>query len=257
MIRKMISLVAASLLILAVSGASAFADGWTFASEDDADTAAAAAFRIKYNGSETATVQFIGTTNIQFINGTKTDNISLETTQAVDYVVIQANAITNSSGQAQFTVQPWASLTTDDVGSNLIAVAATTLKKNRWYYLGTWDTSLVKRYGVVASFCASKANADLGNPAILQKIAGNIGGTGDVTLRVYKGTSDKIWEKLITSPVYVRGLYETTVQTNGVVNTVTLDEDVMLPIGHSGVKYYIRAARATTGTTGGLGILAE
>lgn len=103
-----------------------------------------------------------------------------------------------------------------------------------------WDTSACLHYSILGK-------TDY-QPIVLDTVFGNPSGTGDLTLSVYVDQA-LAWQNVIAEQTAWN-------VTNGALtvlsNVITLNEDVNLPIG-KGKTFFIRAARATTATTGNIG----
>jgi len=214
----------------------------------------AEAFQIKYIGSGGAATSVWAATTLTL---TATDlagggTISLQT-QTVAGVISDLYSATNSSSQPIFKMVKWGSIGTDAT-SNQFITATNVLQRKQWTKVGKWDTSAHLSYNVVPGYMNSdRVETDKD----IHRIYGEPDGTGNVTLRIYEADTEK-WKQTITSPVYVMpsvvnggGLY-----TNTTDNVVTLDEEVNFPTASS-KRYLIRATRATTATTGALGVMVE
>jgi hypothetical protein len=111
-----------------------------------------------------------------------------------------------------------------------------------------WDTSNCLHYDVVANPGMGR-DRPAGGVGI-GSIYGDFTGTGNVTLSVYVNRSRKFL-KTIESPVYVLGVASATNVASTLIEPFIVF-DTPLVIGADQVGF-VRAARATTATTGGIG----
>ena len=148
-------------------------------------------------------------------------------------------ACTNTASVKKLTIDSDPSLAADDTDTTLLAGTYTAVA-DKWAEL-LWDTDTHKSYDL---YLPSRSEKAVGAYTI-GTILGEPTGTGDLTLSIYKAGA-LISRKVITSPHYVLTITNTV---NAVVNTVNLNEVVDLPAS-GGEAIIIRAARATTATTG-------
>jgi len=209
-----------------------------------ADTASPFAVRFK-DADVTGTITITSNTFVM-VDDDNTNTITIATAyNTLSEIVAGINAATNTSGDKNFEAVYWAGIAGDTVNTNYMeTLAATTLSKE-WNYDVEWDTSTCLHYdsavGVMVGdtpVAAGKINHIFGDPV----------GTGNVTISIYVDGSTK-WSRLITSPVYVATAVSTT---NVAEASAAFDFVVDIPVGSQ--PAFVRAARATTATTGGIGI---
>jgi hypothetical protein len=217
-------------------------------------------FKVMNKGNENVTFQFnteVSTGIVVVIGGvTNTFDAGTATYDTVAELAAAIEALTNSAGLKPLTVKYWCSLGTDTI-SNKVLTATNTIaaSKHEWTDIGVWDTSTLLAYPV--------AVAPGDNPKVLKSIDGNVAGTGNITLDVYScnmadNTQAKIGTWSVVSPIYVAGsmasisnVYSSDDVTMGIINM-----PVNVPVGR-GEAVLVRASRATTATTGGVGITVE
>lgn len=163
-------------------------------------------------------------------------------------------AVTNTDGEAKLTVDTSVSLSTDSTDGELLD-GTYTGAANAWLEI-PWDTSACLFYQVAfpQSPIFDVNGADQGRvpvPFTISKVQGFPTGTGNVTLSIYVDGSAQ-YSRVYTSPVYQLGAGGTNVADASVV----IDIAPGIPVG-SQKSVIVRAARATTATTGNLSIIAE
>lgn len=240
------------IICLLLCAVTVFADGYKYTAYDSGK-----AIRIKYepdNSTNTATITVaaaavtLASPDVITGQGTNTLGAGLACTNVGD-LIRNIQAITNATGFHPFEVHAWNALSADPVSNLFVAASADTLTHKTWEYHCAWDTSASTNYGVVAS--SMVGDSVLGGFTI-DSVKGEPDGTGNLTLRVYEdGTV--IWKKTVTSPYYVPALGG-SLSNYAAITTVTLDQPVGIP-ADNGKTYLIRATRATSATTGGLGVL--
>lgn len=158
-------------------------------------------------------------------------------------------ACTNTSGEASLTVNAEPSLAADSTDEELLDGTYTAVS-GKWLNL-LWDTSAAKHYSV---YLPSRTYQTGVGAYRVSRVVGEPTGTGDVTLSIYKAGT-LVNRQVITSPIYVPG---TGGATNSYTadNTVNVDWDVGIPFGGD-EAVIVRAARATTATTGILGAVID
>ena len=206
--------------------------------------------RVKYTGTATATIQ-IAAAAVTVVDDGNSNTIALTSVTDVDDLVAAVAACTNAAGATNFECTKWAALGADTVSNKLVAAAADTLTPNRWEVHGKWDTSAVKHYDVVPSGWIYDS---IQGGFVIDRIVGEPDGTGNVSVNVYRDDT-VVWKKTIASPVYVTPevISGTNDTTNATDNVVYLDEEIGIR-ADQGERYLIRATRATTATTGGIGV---
>ena len=210
---------------------------------------------IKYTGDQTTPQVTVTTSTIVLTdNDTQDDTLTLTTeSYTLSEVAAWVNGRTNDSGTVIWEAKLRAGLGTDIVTNNfVIAAAATTVAKRTWEPHVLWDTTAVERFDVVPTALNSR---EYSNGYIIDRIVGEPGGTGNVTVYIYEDDV-VIWQNTITSPYYVpAGDLSAANSTNTAVNVVTLDIPVGIPT-FEGKRYHVRATR-TVGTTGVLGVITK
>jgi len=206
----------------------------------------AAPFAVRYkDGANVGTITATSTTIVCTDDG----NANTLTLTADSYtladVLAFVNAATNASGDKNFEAKIWAGLSADVVTNTYVTALSATAVDRQWNYDVKWDTSVVKRYDAAAGVLV---NTSYVNEGKVHRIFGSPAGTGAVTLSVYVDGSVR-WQKVIASPVYVKAEDNTT---NVADNAVFFSEEVNIDVGNQ--PAFVRAARATTATTGGIGL---
>jgi len=251
---KFISIIAAILVCAATAALSQ-----TVHYESGAD--ATAAFRI-YNGY-TGNVVVVITTNGAGANMSATVDGNANTidgsgnTDTIAELAAAFAAVTNADGDAKLTLDTSVSLAADSTDGELLD-GSYTGAPNAWLDI-PWDTSAALFYQVAlpkVPFFDSDgdviAAGDRGSvPFKVKKVFGNPTGTGNVTLTIYVDGTAK-YSRIYESPVYMLGAGGTNVAST----TVWLNDAPEIPVG-SQSAVIVRAARATTATTGNIGIIAE
>lgn len=188
-----------------------------------------------------------GTNTIQYANTTAASTVTVNgAATAITYSGMSADEAGVLVGailavNADIKCELMGALSADAVDGLVIATSTFTLERGKWYEVTFWDTSGVVRYDTVYA-----GGDDYNAPIWLDGIYGLPGGTGALTVYVYaEGTL--VWTT--STP--------TTWPTGQTTNVVALDE-VLRDWGglHIGMKkVHVRAARATTATTGSLGMV--
>ena len=208
------------------------------------------AFRIKngYTGTFTYVVgsDTSVSTNVLTCDGNANTRIFTNGADTIKTLQTYILTCTNVAGESSLTLNTEPSLAADTMG--LLAGTYTALA-GEWVDI-LWDTSVCLHYDL---YLASRTYYTGVSAYILDKVVGEPTGTGDMTASIYQdGTL--IARKVITSPVYVNP--ETWIDNSaGSTNTFTTDANVNLnwevDMPFSGKDaVIIRAARATTATTG-------
>ena len=167
------------------------------------------------------------------------------TMNELDEMIAAINAVTNTSGDKNFEATYWAGIAADTVTNLYLESMSTTTITRQWSYAVNWDTSVCLHYDSAVGTMVGTTPVAAGK---IDHIFGDPIGTGDVTLSVYVDGSVK-WSRLITSPTYVATAVSTT---NVAEASAAFDYEVNIPVGSQ--PAFVRAARATTATTGGIGI---
>jgi hypothetical protein len=254
--RNVITLVLGALLCASLGFAQG--DGYVWEGADSSE-----ALRIKYTpsvASYVATVQVASAAiTITGPDVAAGGTIALSPTKTIAQTVTSINAITNASGYAGFQSAAWQSITTDTVSNKLVAASAAAIASKEWVYFGVWDTSQVKHYNIVPNWLNLDGQIEGG--AVIVDVVGAPDGTGNVTVKVYENDTEIYSHGTITSPLYLQPsvINYTGTVTNATENTVSLDDHNIKPgiRMKTSKKYLIRATRATTATTGGIGVHTE
>jgi hypothetical protein len=237
----------AALLALAAVSAFAVEPVIAWNSED-----ASPVIRVKNTGSENV-VMFNNTTGLSYTVtiGDVANTIAFADGDTVAELAASVAACTNASGETPLEVDYNCSLGADSTKLGAAMNNTTNLNTNRkWVAPFVWDTSVALQFS--AYIPGKDSSGGVSSKKIIQKIVGDIGGTGDVTLAVYFN-GVKTMQKVITSPVYVFGESNSVNVANAVVS---LNESLDLPIPRD-TDCLIRATRATTATTGGIGAIVD
>ncbi len=213
-----------------------------------------AALRVKSSAGALSIAVTGQGTNLSVVIGGHTNAVT-GCTNAAQYVAAIV-ACTNASGTKTLSVDDGASLSTDTLLANLLT-GTYTADENQWAEL-LWDTSQCKFYQVYLP----KASVSPGSTALkVTRIIGEPTGTGTVTVNVYVEKVEKD-RRVFESPYYVLPATwlsdgnAVSTNANTSVDTINLDIPVEVTKGSSqGV--IIRATRATTATTGVLGVSVE
>ena len=210
------------------------------------------AIRIKngYTGNITLAVTNATLGNVDVSDGTTASNIVVTALTTISQMAGYIAAYTNASGQKYLTVDYNCSLAAD-VCSNQLLQVTTTNAPGKWATGLKWDTSACLFY---SAYLPAVEDGGTDGYKTLDSIHGDIKGTGNITLNVY-ADGVKVYQKVVVSPTYVRGSEGSTtnVTTADEVGPAQILEKLAIPLGASeGV--FVRAVRATTATTGGVGI---
>ena len=206
-------------------------------------------YRIKYNGSSTACISNTATTVILVDGTVSTTLTTLGTSNTVNGLMTAMMACTNSAGAKNFQVELLCAISGDVISNNVIA-GTIILNDGQWHEAVKWDTSQCLHYDACSY-------GDEQGRRWVSTIYGQPGGTGDLTLNVYID-GNRVYDKYITSPVYVPASITGITNLNTAVNYVNVYENLA---GHTSYgllvppksKCLIRATRATSATTGGIG----
>lgn len=201
----------------------------------------APAIRIKYNGSATTATVSNGAVAMVIVDGTVTTNIAIDPAATWSTIIGYIQAATNSAGVRNMQVE-YVNAVAADVASNIVAFSNVDLTDGKWHDVAKFDTS-------ACLFYSSASYGDSMGQRVLKNIYGNIAGTGDVTVKAYVDGAEK-FSKLLKSPVY-SNQDGTIVSTNTYVNA-EIDLGSGIVVGPEDVVS-VRATRATTATTGGIG----
>jgi len=242
---KKTRIIAGIVLVLGMFGSMVRAEqeGITFFNEYDE----ASAIRLRYIGAATATVSNAPNTITLTDDGT-INTITLTAATTMSSVLASIMDATNSASARNFIPEYFCTLSTDTMSNKFVqATVFTDVSDGKWASVLKVDTSEALTYDVARVGSGLSGGIRSSAACWLKGINGNITGTGDVTLNVYVD-DDKMWEKVYQSPVY--GTSDGTVFTTNAI--VSVNEDLNMYIG-GGRRVLVRATRATTATTGGIG----
>lgn len=252
---KTITILAVIAIMSFLSTVASAGDALYYATEDKS-----VAFRIK-NGYDTEVVTFAVTAGdsaanyclIQTPGGTLVSNVLDWSGAGADEISEIATNITatctNAEGEALLQVDVQMSLAADSTDDELLDGTSVVIQPGQWGDGGLWDTSIspyIYNVYIPGSTVGGGQEAKF-----IKHIGGEIGGTGNVTVEIYIDR-DLVWEKEFTSPMYVvnaTSANSTTSEAYGADDTLCLDISPQIPITRS-QNCFIRAKRATTGTTG-------
>ena len=220
---------------------------------------ATAAFRIKYNGS--AATATISNTPLQMVVVDDTVSTTIVFTNTATYTAAGIKALieacTNSAGAMNYKCEYWGMISTDIVSNRVVQQTNVNMADGKWHTdLLKIDTSTALEYDAVSY-------ADSVPERWLSKIYGDPLGTGNVGLSVYIDSGSgytQVYGKTITSPVYVPDSMASITNVTTAVNVVGVDESLAFGTVYGlripqNAKCLVRATRATTATTGGIGAL--
>lgn len=206
--------------------------------------------QVKYIGSDTsvATGTLAATSVVMTFDGctiTKAFNQTYTVADLTGWI----NSITNGDGHLVFKAAQWEALGTDLV-SNKLMLCTNTIDQEWNKFMFKWDTSGHLAYNVICDI-PNSAGSPIGNYEMKQPY-GLPTGTGNLTLYVYSDDT-LIFEDYVTSPYYVSTSVGTTnTWAEDTVRLATFDfPGIRIPAGKRGL---VRAARATSATTGGIGV---
>lgn len=242
---KKFKYIAGLVMVISMIGSMVMAEqeGYTFFNEADE----AKAITIRYRGDKTATITNTAAGVITLTDDGTANTITL--TNTMSYVMADIMDATNSAGTRNFIPDYFCSLSTDSLSNKLIA--ATSLKDisdGEQCGVLVMDTSGTKSFDVARIPTALANGIKSSSAATITDITGVIGGTGDATVSIYVD-GDMKWQNVQQSPVYSSS-DGTVFITNALVNA---NFDLSLYAGKQ--RVHVRAARATTATTGGVGLV--
>jgi hypothetical protein len=202
------------------------------------------ALRVYNGGTETLTINIYeagaAATNTVVIGSTSTTIDGSGTTDTVAELAAAIVACTNSAGGTVLATDTDCSLGADSTDGELLS-GTYTAAAGAWLEI-PWDTSAALHYDVYIPDTA--AGGIRTSVAKIGTVYGNPVGTGNVTLSIYKGGT----------LAYQQLLPEVYAYSNNTA-TVALPVKIDLPVGSESIL--VRATRATTATTGMIGITIE
>tara|TARA_R110002110_G_scaffold336074_3_gene546633 strand:+ start:10225 stop:10956 length:732 start_codon:yes stop_codon:yes gene_type:complete len=160
-------------------------------------------------------------------------------------VLAWINSATNATGTKNFEAKIWGGIGSDLVTNGYFGVLSENTLTKEWDYDVKWDTSNCLHYDSAAGVMVGSTPVQAGK---IGRVFGDPIGTGNVTLSIYVDGSVK-WSRLITSPVYVLSADATV---NVAETSSAFDYEVNIDVGTQ--PAFVRASRATTATTGGIGL---
>lgn len=234
------SVIASAVCLIASLGFAAENVQSVYNTYDDAP-----AIRIKYNGDATTATISNGAVAMVLVDDTVTTNIAIDPAATWATIMGYMQAATNSSGVRNFQVE-YVNAVAGDLASNIVAFSNVDLSDGKWHEVCKFDTS-------ACLFYSTASYGDGIGQRTLKSIFGDIKGTGDTTYKVYVDGAEK-FSHYVQSPVLsIMGIGSITnaCYTNAVVSGV-IDINPGIWVGPEDVVS-VRAARATTATTGGIG----
>ena len=238
-----------SYLVLALFAMTINAGAQTFFAT--ADSSPALRVYNAYTGTATIVIQGTGGTQyVATVDGLAT-TISAKTNIALLGAAIAA--VTNTSGTANLLVDTSVSLA-GDTTVTAIQAGGYTAAPNSWVSI-PWDTSQCLHYDASIqrgpAFKPGTMTDVSGRWSIggrINRINGDITGTGDVTVSVYVNGVLK-YQRVQTSPIYVQPANGTNYTADA---SVVLHDAPDIAFGAQD-SVIVRAARASTATTGNIG----
>lgn len=175
----------------------------------------------------------------------------------VDTVVELETAIvacTNSAGKKPLEVFRCAPLGTETIDDELL-IGTTTIYGGSSGGGVLWDTSDTKHYRV---YIPPKDGGAKRGALAIKSVFGDVKGTGNVVIKAYLidgSTATQVDMREFVSPAYVLGVTATTNVADEIAPGVI---DIPLDIQTGANQgFLVDCVRATTGTTGGAGVLTE
>jgi len=197
------------------------------------------------NDSSTITVTVGSTATTIDASGTAVDTVA-ELESAI-------RAVLNSNSKKGLKIFRCAAAGTEAIDYELL-IATTTIKPGSSGAIVLWDTSDVKHY---RAYLPPREAISRGSVAV-KSVYGDVKGTGGITMKAYtikNADATQIDMREVVSPIYVKAEDNTTNVLDSIAPGI-IDIAVDHQVGAS-VGYLFSADRATTGTTGGIGIRTE
>jgi len=198
------------------------------------------------NDDSTITVTVGSTANTIDASGTAVDTIA-ELEAAL-------RAVVNSEGQTGLKIFRCAVAGTESMDAELL-VTTTSIKKGSAGGIVLWDTSDTKHY---RAYLPPRDGGGARGTVAVKSAYGDIKGTGSITMKaytVYNNTASQIDMREVVSPIFVPTAAAATNLADEIAPGI-----MDIPVDHqvsAGRGYIFSADRATTGTTGGIGIRTE
>ena len=183
-------------------------------------------------------------------SGAVTTNLinTVGATNTIGEMTTVLGAVSNAAGERLLTYDYNCSLAADEFSTRVLT-ETNIISAGAWGKAATWDTSVALHYNVYVPGKIAESGGQESRK-VISKLFGDVGGTGNVTLNIYEDGTEKYFET-IRSPEYF-----VAATNNGLwaeVNTVNLNKALNWPCPRR-TDVLIRATRATTGTTGGIGV---
>lgn len=254
---KQVSKVLVGLAVVAVAlmANAAQAGGYFWKGAD-----ASEAIVIRYvpsSATNTATAVFLANKlTISSPDNKSSQVVHFSPSEALSTTLADIAAISNSSNKRCFSAWKWAGLAAD-VMTNAVMPYTNALTPYKYVKCMKMDTSAsaILGYSVVPQVIVGVDAFEPSGGNTIERITGSPDGTGAVTVKIYEDGSE-IWSAgTIPSPAYLQpaSLNGTGVTSFTANNVVSLNLEPGIPMGQ-GKTYCIRATRATTATTGGIGV---
>jgi hypothetical protein len=183
-------------------------------------------------------------------SGAVTTNLinTVGATNTIGEMTTVLGAVSNAAGEKLLTYDYNCALSADEFSTRVLT-ETNIIAAGAWGKAATWDTSVALHYNVYVPGKIAESGGVEGRK-VVSKLFGDVGGTGDVTLNVYEDGTEKYVET-IRSPVYLQGA--TNILWASVATVNLSDKGFTWPCPRR-TDVLIRATRATTGTTGGMGV---
>lgn len=192
------------------------------------------------------------TNSVTVITGGGYDNVvntidMSGTTDTVSEVVeLMTQLVTNRAGKSVMEIDYNCSLGTDSTDDELSDAQNVSIQPGEIGVI-TWDTSDSKFFSTYIPN-STKSWAPHPSRKQIDGIYGTAGGTGDITLNIYKNGTE-VFEEVITT----NGVGAYTQDWTGASRLSSFFGSLRMGIGN-GEDTMIRATHATTGTSGGIGV---
>ena len=235
-----------ALIAILLAPCFVMADMWS-------DYDSASPLLIRYNGGQdsTGTIAVIATLLTITDDGNATTMSMATGTTTVADMYTAITTATNTSGKKNFQALYSCALAADIVTTNYLVVATNTLNKE-WDNDIKWDTSSCLHYDVPIT-APSPFKGHMGTKTITG-IYGSPDGTGNVTVNLYVD-GNRRYGRVYTSPIYIPGeVTGSTTQTNATENGIYPAINFVKGIRIGSERAFARMGRATTATTGGIGV---
>ena len=190
---------------------------------------------------------------ITIVVGTHTNTIdasgtSVDTVTELESAIL---AVTNSAGKTGFDIFRCAAAGLETIDDELL-VTTTTLSAGSAGGIVLWDTSDTKHY---RAYIPPSGGGASRSQLLIESVYGNVKGTGVISMKSYtirNNAASDVDYKEIVSPAYVPSVTNVT-NTADEVGPGSLDMGLDLIVGKDH-GFLLSADRATTATTGGIGL---